>query len=288
MKKLLSLIFCLMILLGCIPSMAENPADDPLVLVKGIYDDHMYSEFFYDAQGRVTLEITYQKYKVSNRYVYNYVDLPDGGVMAQVHNEMSPNNYIAYIYDAKGNCIEKSYYKVKNATSPDEIYVEKNRKDYSLFTHDEEGRILTYTYYNKMSYQTTVHTYTYDENGNRTSYKKELQDNGTVYESYQYAYDGNGHLTQRTSNGNATDFEYRETHTYDDLLESVWIQPNRYNIQYQYDDATRKLLQVTIENTLDILPAEMYKSDSQLLGLCSDNKIVLTPLSEALKRVPKE
>ena len=286
MKKLLALLLCLLSFCSC--ALSETTENDPLVLVKGIYDDHMYSELFYDEQGRVTLELTYQKYKVSNRYVYTYVDLPDGGVMAQIHNELSPNYYTALIFDVQGNCIEKSEYYKKNAASPDEVYQESNRKDYSIFTHDEEGRILTYTYYNKMAYQTTVHTYTYDENGNRTSYEKVSKDNGTVYASYTYAYDENGHLIQRTGDGNTTDFEYRETYTYDNLLESVWIQPNRYNIQYEYDSATRKLLQVTIENTLALLPAEMYKADSQLLGLCSDNKIVLMPLSEALKRVPNE
>lgn len=288
MKKLLSLILCLMTLLGCIPSMAEAPADDPLVLVKKIHNEHVYSELFYDELGRVTLEITYQKYQVSNRYVYNYVDLPGGGVMAQVHNEMAPNDYIAYVFDEKGNCIEKNYYYKKNAASPDEVYLEENRKDYLLFTHDADGRILTCAEHNRRSHQTTLHTYTYDENGNRTSYEKVLKDNGTVYVSYQYVYDENSHFTQRISNGKANDFEYRETRTYDDQLESVWIQPNRYNIQYEYDSVTHKLLQVTIENTLALLPAEMYKNDSQLLGLCSDNKIVLMPLSEALKRVPKE
>ena len=233
MKKLLSLLLCILLLAGCAPTTYDGPTQTVPRLTEYTVD-HYYA--FFDTE-----EVHY-----TNRTVYAY-DIYGNRVREMEYRDDELQSVTNLKYDDRGNEISRSDWDhsswlPKYEGRTEQTYDDQNRQtsyihyDFwgrqdsgSWYTYDDEARTRTWTN-DSGDTQTTW----FDENGN------ELRQVSGEYETV-FHYDDRGNRTGWTSYHNGQFFDRYEAR-YDDLNRQIW--GGRYDAngtltsqtEYVYDD----------------------------------------------------
>ena len=233
MKKLLSLLLCILLLAGCAPTTYDGPTQTVPRLTEYTVD-HYYAFFDWEEQH------------YTSRTVYAY-DIYGNRVREMEYRDDELQSVTNLKYDERGNEISRTVWDhsgwiPKYEGRTEQTYDEQNRQtsyihynfwgrrdSASWYTYDDEARTRTWT-------NDTGDTQTawFDENGN------ELRQVSGEYETV-FHYDDRGNRTGWDSYQNGQPFDRYEAR-YDDLNRQIW--GGRYDAngtltsqtEYVYDD----------------------------------------------------
>ena len=212
MKKLISLLLCILLLAGCAATY-DGPTEAKPMLTEYTVD-HYYTLFDWE-------EIQY-----TSRTVYAY-DIYGNRVREMEYRDNELQSITNLKYDDRGNCISRTIWDHSGWLPKfdgrfEEAYDDRNRQlshayyDFwgrmesgSWYTYDDEAR--TRTWHNDMN---SIQTTWYDENGN------EVRQVSEEYETL-YQYDDRGNRTGWQSFKDGQPFDRYEAR-YDDQNRQIW------------------------------------------------------------------
>ena len=147
--------------------------------------------YTYDEKGLI-LKQSVEYEGVVSTYDYSY-DANDRMILAEYRQDGTLVSYNEYEYDEKGNCTREAY------VLGDEVYY--NYRNY----YDENGRVVKI----ESEVDGYVYTFTYNEDGNRTTERGEAPDGITNY-TIALTYTENGELAKEvyTSGDNVETIDY--------------------------------------------------------------------------------
>ena len=237
MKKLLSLLLCILLLAGCAPTTYDGPTESAWVITQS------NSTMFDTYSGRSSTRLRTDSYDSFGNLVCSMY-YSDGERTAE-HR---------FSYDDRGNCTRETNWDHTGLLSHP-----ISRTDY---TYDEQNRVLTITYRNGFGFKTGGDTYTYDEEANTVTWEgtydsqtKYLNENGdpirivTISHAAgmeiesRYEYDALGQLIKTAEYLDGTLSSTSEKR-YDELgriLEDTWYDADRnilIRTTYQYTENT--------------------------------------------------
>ena len=179
MKKLLSILLCVLLLGGCAATY-DGPTETKYALTEYVVD-HRYTGIF-------------DSHEYTDRWLYAY-DIYGNRVREMEYRDGELRSVTNMKYDDRGNLIsQKSWDHTKWIPLPD-----RGRKH----TYDDQGRVLTTVYLDGWGRETSRSTYTYDDEANTYTWES---DDGT---QSLYYLDENGNELRVVGNyGAETVYEY--------------------------------------------------------------------------------
>lgn len=252
MKKILTIVLCLLLLTGC-AQVYEGPTETVYVLGEvnrtltvfgGEFINQERTVYAYDIYGRVAQTMEYWNGEERNKTVYTY--------------------------DDHGNLLREEYYSLSGWFP--------KRTQQTFYTYDEQDR-LTSMIYEFGGKKETEHRYAYDDETNsRTTFyfdsvtietfdengelvhREYRNSDGTELVEYTLRPDGQ---PQSTRHIEADGREYTRHFEYDDrgeciamTTEEAGVFTEDYRYRYEYDDQGRKLRKVEVTGGIQ---AEMYR-----------------------------
>ena len=257
MKKLISLLLCLLLLTGCAETY-DGPTETKYALTE--YTVTHYYSFFDWAEESYT-----------SRTVYAY-DIYGNRVRSMEYRDGELESVSNMKYDDRGNLIsEKDWDHTKWIPLPD---------GGRTFTYDDQNRLLTTVYYGGWGKETSRSTYTYDDEARIRTWSNDSGDVQTTWmdengrelrqtlDKYEtvYEYDENGNLTGSYSYENGALIERYEAR-YDDQNRQTW--GGRYDADgqlktqtnWEYDEHSHTVTTTRPDGNVRI---EYYHADGRL------------------------
>ena len=189
MKKLLSLLLCILLLAGCAPAAYEGPTESAWVITQS------NSTMFDLYSGRSSTRLRTDSYDSFGNLVCS-IYYSDGKRTAE-HR---------FSYDDRGNCIRRTNWDHTGLLSRPIA-----RTDY---TYDGQNRVLTITYRNGFGFKTGGDTYTYDDEANTVTWV------GT-YDTQTKYLNENGDPIRIVTISHAAGMEMETLYEYDELGRNV-------------------------------------------------------------------
>ena len=248
MKKLLSLLLCILLLAGCAPAAYDGPTESAWVITQS------NSTMFDLYSGRSSTRLRTDSYDSYGNLVCT---------MYYTNGELTGEH--RFSYDDRGNCIrEVTWDRFWNFTYP------AARTDY---TYDEQNRLLTVTYRNGFGFKTGSDTYTYDDEANTVTWV------GT-YDTQTKYLNENGDPIRIVTISHAAGMEMETLYEYDELgrnVKTIHYQDGvlAYTVLTSYDDQGRMVKNISYdangtaiygstvvyeENTVTTLDLDGYRS----------------------------
>ena len=145
MKKLLSLLLCILLLAGCAPAAYDGPTESAWVITQS------NSTMFDHYSGRSSTRLRTDSYD-------SYGNL----VCSMYYSDGERTAEHRFSYDDRGNCTRETNWDHTGLLSRPIA-----RTDY---TYDGQNRVLTITYRNGFGFKTGGDTYTYDDEANTVTW----------------------------------------------------------------------------------------------------------------------
>ncbi|MBR5293702.1 MAG: hypothetical protein IKU31_02930 [Oscillospiraceae bacterium] len=220
MKKLISLLLCVLLLAGCKAEVYEGPTEISCVITQSlctIYDTYsgqsstrLHADS-YDSFGNLVCSLYYSDGELTSEHRFSY--------------------------DARGNRIRET-----NWDHTGLISLPISRTDY---TYDDRGRVLTTTYRNGLGFKTGGDTFTYDDEANTIFW------NGT-YDTQTRYLNENGDLIRVVTFSEPAGMEIETLYEYDELGRNTKITEYRNGAlasitQKRYDDQGRILENISCD-----------------------------------------
>lgn len=220
MKKLLSLLLCILLLAGCAPAAYDGPTESTWVLTE------LTITFYNTVTGETQSQVRTISYDgMGNEVRSSYYS--DGKLTSEREST----------YDDRGNCIrEVTWDRFWNFTYP------AARTDY---TYDEQNRLLTVTYRNGFGFKTGSDTYTYDDEANTVTWV------GT-YDTQTKYLNENGDPIRIVTLSHAAGMEMETLYEYDELgrnVKTIHYQDGvlASTVQTSYDDQGRMVKNISYD-----------------------------------------
>lgn len=220
MKKLLSLLLCILLLAGCTPAAYDGPTESAWVITQSnctMFD--LYS-------GQSSTRLRTDSYDSFGHLVCSMY-YSDGKRTAE-HR---------FSYDDRGNCIRETSWDHTGLLSRPIA-----RTDY---TYDGQNRVLTITYRTGLGFKTGGDTYTYDEEANTVTWE------GT-YDTQTKYLNENGDPIRIVTISHAAGMEMETLYEYDELgrnVKTIHYQDGvlASTVQTSYDDQGRMVKNISYD-----------------------------------------
>ena len=248
MKKLLSLLLCILLLAGCAPAAYDGPTESAWVITQS------NSTMFDLYSGQSSTRLRTDSYDSFGNLVCT---------MYYTNGELTGEH--RFSYDDRGNCIRETSWDHTGLLSRPIA-----RTDY---TYDEQNRLLTVTYRNGFGFKTGGDTYTYDDEANTVTWV------GT-YDTQTKYLNENGDPIRIVTLSHAAGMEMETLYEYDELgrnVKTIHYQDGvlAYTVLTSYDDQGRMVKNISYdvngtaiygstvvygENTVTTLDLDGYRS----------------------------
>lgn len=189
MKKLLSLLLCILLLAGCAPAAYDGPTESAWVITQS--NSTMFD--LYSGQS-------------STRLRTDSYDSFGNLVCSMYYSDGERTAEHRFSYDDRGNCTRE--------TSWDHTGLLSHPIARTDYTYDEQNRVLTITYRTGLGFKTGSDTYTYDDEANTVHWE------GT-YDTQTKYLNENGDPIRIVTISHAAGMEMETLYEYDELGRNV-------------------------------------------------------------------
>ena len=265
--------------------------DEPIVPVEFHTNSYLYSVLTYNEEGKVIGETSYNtRFNTESTTTYEYVDNGDGTKILYTYDI---NSGYLYEYDANGNCIKSTYYRMmsEKAKPREEIFAEGNRRSSVTYQYDSIGRVTSRTSYTDKGEAELTTSYTYNDD-NLVLTKTTSYPTGEAYEILEFSLNENGDYSQLRmmskfwDSDTVTPFEWSFS-VYNDLLyNKTMVEEHGKKIGFSYEyDENESLESVKYYHGYEIVPVQYFLREGALMDktdLTTD--VVFMPLSKALAK----
>ena len=248
MKKLLSLLLCILLLAGCAPTTYDGPTESAWVITQS------NSTMFDLYSGQSSTRLRTDSYDSFGNLVCT---------MYYTNGELTGEHRLSY--DDRGNCTRYTIWDPAGLIARPIV-----RTDY---TYDGQNRVLTSTYRTGLGFKTGGDTYTYDDEANTVTWV------GT-YDTQTKYLNENGDPIRIVTISHAAGMEMETLYEYDELgrnVKTIHYQDGvlAYTVLTSYDDQGRMVKNISYdvngtaiygstvvygENTVTTLDLDGYRS----------------------------